>query len=103
MLPKLMMDQEYGEETTEDLKELLENLRKVSEKLGQGEGTVARLLNDPEIYQALNDILIGVDESWMLRWLIRNRQKTGIEERYEDERPMDNGSEGDPAGGRDGG
>lgn len=103
MLPKLMTDQEYGEETTEDLKELLENLRRVSEKLGQGEGTVAQLLNDPQIYQALNDILIGIDESWMLRWLIRNRQKTGIEERYRDERPLDNGNERDPAGGRDGG
>lgn len=96
MLPKLLQDAEYGEETTEDLKELLDNLRKVSEKLGEGEGTAAQLLNDPQIYQALNDILIGIDESWMLRWLIRNRQKTGIEERYQDEHRMENG-------GRDGG
>lgn len=115
MLPTLLKDEEYGRETTEDLKELLENLRRVSEKLGQGEGTVAKLLDDPQIYQALNDILIGIDESWMLRWLIRNRQKTGIEERYQQERRREEGDEGSgaeeatphthgaQAGGRDGG
>ena len=33
----------------------------------------------------MNDIIVGVDESAMLRWLVRNRQKKGIEERYEAE------------------
>ena len=57
----------------------------IAEKLNSGEGTVAQLVNDPAVYEALNDILVGVDESKFLRWLIRNRQKKGIEERYEDE------------------
>jgi hypothetical protein len=48
------------------------------------------LINDPEVYQAVKDILIGVNESRMLRWLIRNRQKAGIERRYRD-------AQGDPA------
>jgi phospholipid/cholesterol/gamma-HCH transport system substrate-binding protein len=86
LLPRLLADEEYGKEVSEDLKQLLENFRGLSQQLTQGEGTAARLLNDPEIYQALDDILIGIDESWMLRWLIRNRQKAGIEKRYQDER-----------------
>ncbi|HYH44658.1 MAG TPA: hypothetical protein VEG34_03170, partial [Thermoanaerobaculia bacterium] len=63
---------------------IVQRLNTVSERLVQGEGTAAKLINDPKIYQAVNDILIGVNESWMLRWLIRNRQKAGIEKRYDD-------------------
>ena len=41
------------------------------------------LINDPSVYQAVNDIIVGVNESSLLRWLIRNRQKKGIEQRYD--------------------
>ncbi|HET9768989.1 MAG TPA: hypothetical protein VFS60_19240, partial [Thermoanaerobaculia bacterium] len=37
------------------------------------------------IYDAVNDIVVGVNESRMLRWLIRSRQKKGIKARYEAE------------------
>ncbi len=43
------------------------------------------LISDPEIYEAMNDIIVGVDESSMLRWLVRNRQKKGIKKRYQTE------------------
>lgn len=82
LLQKLLRDEEYADRIAGDLQELLSRLNTLSEKMSEGDGTVARLLNDPEIYQSLNDILIGIDESWMLRWLIRNRQKAGIESRY---------------------
>ena len=48
--------------------------------------TAAKLLNDPAIYQGIQDILVGIEDSRMLRWLIRNRQKAGIEKRYHDTR-----------------
>lgn len=85
LLPKLMTDEAYARQISRDLEELVSRLNAAAGKLAEGEGTAAKLLDDPEIYQALNDILIGIDESWMLRWLIRNRQKAGIEARYEDE------------------
>lgn len=86
LLQKLMSDEEMAEQVSRDLQELLERLNVLSERMTTGDGTVAKLLNDDQVYQSLNDILIGIDESWMLRWLIRNRQKAGIEERYEEER-----------------
>ena len=95
LLQKLLRDEEYAERVANDLDELLTRLNNLSAKLSEGDGTVARLLNDPDIYQSLNDILIGIDESWMLRWLIRNRQKAGIESRYQEQR-----SEEDPRGGK---
>jgi len=86
LLQKLLRDEAYAEEVAANLDQLLGRLNTLSGKMTEGDGTVARLLNDPDVYQALDDILIGIDESWMLRWLIRNRQKAGIESRYKDER-----------------
>lgn len=84
LLPKLVNDEEYGREITGKLNEIVTRLNEISLKLSQGEGTAAKLINDPQIYDAVNDIIIGINESKILRWLIRNRQKKGIEKRYED-------------------
>jgi phospholipid/cholesterol/gamma-HCH transport system substrate-binding protein len=86
LLPRLVNDEEYGREVTGKIQEVVDRLNEVSLKLSRGEGTVPKLLNDPQIYDAVNDVIIGVNESRLLRWLIRNRQKTGIEKRYEDRR-----------------
>jgi phospholipid/cholesterol/gamma-HCH transport system substrate-binding protein len=84
LLPRLVKDEEYGRQVTDEVREIVQRLNTVSKKLTEGQGTAAKLINDPQIYEAVNDILIGVNESWMLRWLIRNRQKAGIQKRYED-------------------
>jgi len=84
LIPTLLSDPDYGKQVASDLKEITANLRKISEKLESGDGTVAQLINDEETFQALNDVLIGVNENKFLRWMIRNRQKKGIKKRYED-------------------
>jgi phospholipid/cholesterol/gamma-HCH transport system substrate-binding protein len=84
LLPRLVYDEEYGRQVTGEVQAIVNRLSEASVKLTQGQGTAAKLLNDPQIYEAVNDIIIGVNESRILRWLIRNRQKKGIEKRYED-------------------
>jgi phospholipid/cholesterol/gamma-HCH transport system substrate-binding protein len=86
LLPKLVNDEEYGREITGKLNEIVNRLNEISLKLSRGDGTAAKLINDPQIYDAVNDVIIGINESRLLRWLIRNRQKKGIEKRYEDTR-----------------
>ena len=83
---RLLHDEAWGRELTDELRGFVVALRRVAEKLDQGDGTAARLLNDPSAYEALDDILIGIDESRLLRWLIRNRQGKGIASRYRRER-----------------
>lgn len=85
-LPRLLHDEAWGREMAEELRLLVRTLRQVAEKLDHGDGTAARLINDPSVAEAIDDILVGVDESPMLRWLVRNRQKAGIEHRYREER-----------------
>lgn len=82
--PKLLDDEEFGREVAAELTALLRNLRQVAEKLNEGDGSAARLLNDPRFAEAVEDILVGVNESRFLRWLIRNRQEKGIQRRFDD-------------------
>ncbi len=88
LLGKMIHDDNFATQLTEDLQHLLQNLRVVSEKIAQSEGTLGLLISDPQVYDAMNDIIVGIDESWMLSWLIRNRQKKGIEVRYEAEKSL---------------
>lgn len=84
LLQKLLTDEEYGRQVAEDVRQVVERVDQLSRQLSEGDGTVAQLIEDPDVYQALQDILVGINESRILRWLIRNRQKKGIEVRYED-------------------
>lgn len=97
LVPKLLNDKEYGEHVTKQVRDIVDRLNRVSAQLESGNGTVPRLLNDPSVYDAVNDILVGVNDSKMLRWLIRNRQKKGIERRYEEERKRQGLPPGNPA------
>jgi phospholipid/cholesterol/gamma-HCH transport system substrate-binding protein len=83
LLPRLVNDEEYGRRITGKVQSIVEHLDDVSVKLSEGKGTAAQLINDPKVYDAVNDIIVGVNDSRFLRWLIRNRQKKGIEKRYE--------------------
>lgn len=83
LLPRLINDKEVGDATLEDFQQLVHRLNEVARKLDEGGGTAGRLVSDPAIYESVNDILIGINESRLLRWLIRNRQGAGIKTRYE--------------------
>lgn len=83
LVPRLINDREYGEEVLAEFRGLVGRLSEIARKVEEGEGTAGRLISDPTVYEAINDILIGINESRMLRFLIRNRQAAGIEKRYE--------------------
>ncbi len=88
LLGRLVTDEELGESVGDNLEELLDNLRRLSARLEEGEGTLAMLIEDPSIYEAINDVIVGVDESKLLRWLVRNRQKSGIKQRHREEQQL---------------
>ena len=85
LLHRLLTDEEYAQSLSEDLEVLLDNLRRVSGQIAEGEGSLGQLIRDPHLYQAIDDVIVGVDESRLLRWLVRNRQQAGIKKRHEEE------------------
>ncbi|HQQ76084.1 MAG TPA: MlaD family protein [Thermoanaerobaculia bacterium] len=84
LLPKLVKDEAFAKEFTDDLRKLSSHLANVAAKLDSSDGTAGRLIADPSVADAINDILVGINESKTLRWLVRDRQKSGIQKRYED-------------------
>ncbi|HKC24736.1 MAG TPA: MlaD family protein [Thermoanaerobaculia bacterium] len=85
-LPKLLKDPEFAKEFLGDLKRISSHLSNVAAKLDSKEGSVGRLISDPSVSDAINDVIVGIDRSKPLRWLIRNRQRSGIDKRYREER-----------------
>jgi len=94
LLPRLVKDKEYGREVADQVRQFVRRLNEISYKISEGKGSAAKLINDPQIYEAVNDIIVGVNESRILRWLIRNRQKKGIDKRYEDTKKAIEGAGG---------
>ncbi len=84
LLPRLLNDEELSESLTTEVELLLRRLNSTLEQVSEGDGTAAKLINDPAIYEALDDLVVGINESKFLRWLVRNRQKAGIKKRYKE-------------------
>lgn len=84
LLPRLLNDEELSESLTTEVEQLLERLNSTLEQVSEGDGSAAKLINDPAIYEALDDLVVGINESKLLRWLVRNRQKAGIKKRYKE-------------------
>lgn len=85
LLPVLLHDESFSQDFRRHLSNLAEHLDAVSAKLDSRDGTLGKFLSDPSLYDAANDIVVGVNESKLLKWLIRDRQKKGIKERYDKE------------------
>ncbi|MFL6246242.1 MAG: MlaD family protein [Thermoanaerobaculia bacterium] len=88
LVPRLLNDKAYGDEALTEFTALVKQLNAVVAKLNNGEGTAGKLISDPSLYESVNDILIGINESKLLRWLIRSRQQAGIEKRVEEQKKV---------------
>jgi phospholipid/cholesterol/gamma-HCH transport system substrate-binding protein len=83
-IPLLLHDDKTGKEITRNLREFSDRLNSIGRKLDDGTGTAGKLINDPALFDAANRLVVGVDESAFLRWLIKDRQKSGIKKEYHD-------------------
>jgi phospholipid/cholesterol/gamma-HCH transport system substrate-binding protein len=86
LVPRLINDKAYGDQALGEFTALVRQLNAVVTKINTGEGTAGKLISDPSVYESVNDILIGINESKLLRWLIRSRQQAGIEKRVEEQK-----------------
>lgn len=85
-LATLLKDERYGRQFTNNLMEFSERLNSIGRKLDEGQGTAGKLINDPSVFDAANRLVVGIDESALLRWLVRNRQKAAIRKEYRETR-----------------
>jgi phospholipid/cholesterol/gamma-HCH transport system substrate-binding protein len=83
-LPLLLRDEQFGRAFTQNLKSFSERLDSIGRKLDEGHGTAGKLINDPAIFDAANRLVVGIDQSSLLRWLVKDRQKAAIRKEYND-------------------
>ena len=81
-LPILLHDERFGKAFTGNLRDFSQSLESIGRKLDEGQGTAGKLINDPALFDAANHLVVGVNESALLRWLIKDRQKAGIKKEY---------------------
>ena len=74
---RLVNDEAYGRAVTDDLASTLSHLASITAKIDSGQGAVGQLINDPSIYHGLQDVVLGMEQSSMTKWLIQNRRKAG--------------------------
>ena len=84
LLGQLVSNGDFSKEFLADLKNLSSHLANVAAKLDSTQGTAGKLIADPAVADAMNDILVGINKSKALRWLIRDRQRSGIQKRYDE-------------------
>jgi len=77
-LGKLLNDEAYSEKLAADFQTLLANLAEVSDKINRGDGTLGALVNERTVYDGVEEVVAGVNDSKFARWLMRHYQKKGI-------------------------
>lgn len=85
ILPRLMADESYGDDVLEDLRGTVANIESVTAKIDRGDGAAGALVNDPQLYQDIENVVRGIERSKILSWFIRNRRTSGEEARAADE------------------
>lgn len=78
LVGRLLNDEEYSEGVARDLRTTVANLAEITRKINDGEGTVGALINERVLYDSLEDVIAGVNDSKFARWMIRHYQKKGI-------------------------
>lgn len=66
-----------AESVMADLEQTSKNLKLVSSRLAQGEGTLGALIDDPTLYEDLSSLLRGANRSRILRSLIQSTRQSG--------------------------
>jgi phospholipid/cholesterol/gamma-HCH transport system substrate-binding protein len=84
-LPLLLHDERFGKEFSGNLLRFSQRLDSIGRKLDEGQGTAGKLINDPALFDAASHLVVGVDESAFLRWLVKDRQKAGIRKEYDEQ------------------
>ena len=81
LLPRLLNDEKFAQNFIDDLKSTAKNLNSISQKLDRGDGSASLLINDPAIYDGIENVLYGINKSRFLKWLIQHERKKGEKNR----------------------
>ena len=77
LLHKMTADEAYGERISANIEKITTHLASILEKIDQGDGTAALLLNDPSLFQGIYEVVYGLQHSGISKWYIQRKQRKG--------------------------
>jgi len=79
LLGELIMNEEAGREVMDNLESASKSIASITAKIDSGEGTIGAFIEDPALYEAMRDLVEGVEKSRVLRWFVRRKVAEGAE------------------------
>lgn len=100
LLGRLMHDEAYADGLLKKIDSAAGHADSILRKVDGGKGTLGGIINDPEVYQGLKDVVGGIQRSRIGKGIIRHYGKKGAKEREDQEgegSEEEEGREGDGA------
>ena len=94
---RLMHDESYADALLQKINSAATHADSILRKVDSGKGTLGGIINDPEVYQGLKDVVSGIQQSRVGKGIVRHYGKKGAKERAEGEEGesgKDQGKEG---------
>ena len=73
----LLHDEAYAQRVSQNIEKASFHLASILEKIDSGDGTVSKLLNEPQLYDGINDIVYGVENSGFSKWYLNRKREKG--------------------------
>jgi len=83
VLGRLLFDPERGKVVVQDIEATVHHLRSISEKIDQGQGSAALMINDKRMYEGVSDVVRGIEKSWFVSFILKRKGKKGFEDRVD--------------------
>jgi hypothetical protein len=90
---RVLSDDELADRILGDLSRITAGMKEITDKINGGKGTLGGFVNDPQMYQDLQNVVRGVQKSRFLSRMIRHYREKG--EKALEEKKKDGGSGGD--------
>ena len=74
----MLYDEDYASRVSQNIEKASFHLASILEKIDTGDGTVSKLLNEPELYEGVSNIVYGVENSGFTKWYINRKREQGL-------------------------
>src|SRR2546428_621808 len=85
LIGRLMNDEAYADALLRKIDGATGHADSILRKVDSGKGTIGGLVNDPEVYQGLKDVVAGIQKSRVGKGLVRHYGKKGAKDRGDEE------------------
>jgi phospholipid/cholesterol/gamma-HCH transport system substrate-binding protein len=84
LLSRFIYDEEFSRRIADDIERSTTSLTSILEKIDSGEGTLGGLVNDPAVYEGLENIVAGVNRSRLAKGFLRHYEKKGAKQKQKE-------------------